>query len=291
MNTLELSTFDIRNLPLKAPANLKSTPVIDVANAKRWVEAHDGLYHESLRLLVDHVTRISYQTFYHQLGISILSRPLNKKSVVFVEPNKSNLWVAQLAIKQLGIFLKCARLGEKEASYATSPNGLLQQVPFQYWPSEFILFDDAAYSGSQVAGHVIALADVIHKTDKSTNYTIRIIIPFMTSLAAGKLENIKRLSPPNVKIEVSSYAVIPTIQTIFSTHLDLLVLLQQLYKESGYENFFQEETGVGITYFEHKLPNWMSFLSIIVIRYIPHMETPSYIGKMVPTIHEPYKCS
>ncbi len=170
-------------------------------------------------------------------------------AVVLVEKEKSNQWVAEVALEHLDFLAhEYVALGSKGAqkfsAYLSHENpdfkkNLVGKI--------IVLFDDASFSGTQLHEHVTS---VMRAVERARPRGIVVIAPFMTGHAAAKIVS---LSTRVLPVFLSDHKRIPTLAEI-----DLPEsgrgLVSRLW---GYSD--SDLTKLGLTWFSHKVPNYMSF--------------------------------
>lgn len=263
---------------------------IDEALRERWIEAHEDAYQAPLRSLTDRIRVVSSREFCLALRASVESiEDFPKRATILVQENKSNQWVAELADKYLKICGMQVPLGENFAEKFVEDGQYLDKLDPKEWPSDVVLFDDASYSGTQMVGHISAIFYKMRtKVVKPTR--IYTIVPFMTRHARGKLMDCVKLGNKNINLVASSFERMQTVHEILSEnrflHRDEI---RRLYPPAVLP---EEESGLTLTLFHHKMPNSMSFFgpvadaTVYPPRKWEQWEMPK---KFLPAIVPPYK--
>ncbi|MFA6119292.1 MAG: hypothetical protein WCT85_02825 [Parachlamydiales bacterium] len=233
--------------------------------AKQWVEAHPQGCKESLNILVEHVEHINFQKFLNALEKSIkdikvkmdavykpatenLNNQERRKFIVLVEPKKSNQWVAELARSYFKVTPQAYyRLGEKGAKVFIKEADNCSSEVHQ---KDLVLFDDASYSGQQISEHLSNILQVLKKTGSKVN--VFVVVPFMTIAARecidGVLASNKKLAS---RVFIAEHEKMSSISDILSDG-------QFKDLKRYYLGLSGKET---VTYFSHKMPNFVSFFS------------------------------
>jgi len=261
--------------PQEPSSKMIERSIFDHDAAEEWVLAHSSDCQESLRSLVYSITRIAHPAFMEALGRSIfdIRRKMQveeSKVIVLVENNKSNQWVAELARKHFN-FCPSAyyRLGIKEANVFAAEVDADPKLA----KKNIVLFDDGSFSGKQMHDHVQALLRI-------TTGKIYVVVPFMTKTAE---DLIGRFTDKRVIIAVHERIV--TIGEILSRQQ--FEALKRSYTKVG--------PNVTVTYFEHKVPNDISFFEGISrgTVHLPLAMSEKQVDKrrflIIPPILSPYK--
>lgn len=230
--------------------------------AQEWVNAHHEYYRPALMKLVNNIKRVSHKNFKIYLKRAVIKfndhmdRVDNKKYTVLVEPKKSNQWVAELALSNLVYKpTECLSLGAKEGrDYVNYLDRLSSSAEY---PERIVLFDDASYSGTQLANHVESIFSKFKEISSSNSSIklpiIHVIVPFSTKYAHEKLESLQYHASGH--LEITSISEIPSVDQLLTA--DDLNRLRELY---GWGKDSVESKGRSLIYFDHKIPNGMSFV-------------------------------
>jgi hypothetical protein len=247
---------------------------------ERWVNAHDVNYQPALKSLKGKIKHISHNDFLSSLKVSISKfLKLNLKNfVTLVEPLKSNQWVAELAHYRLGFKSPVyGRLGEENAfmfslamqekAYANEEENL----------KNIVLFDDGSFSGNQLHNHIKTIGNLCPKS------TVHVIVPFITKAAVKKITSIE-----NVLYKIYYDKIILTLKSSYSQPnegFSFLSKITDIFWENVDYKKRQEMTNKGMVWFDHNIPNSMSFPKPLAtgkllgtekkIRFLPRV-TPSY---------------
>ncbi len=268
---------------------------INGAQASEWVHAHHEYYQPALTEVVNKVKRIRHREFIGELKKVVeqfnekLETVENKSYTILVQPHKSNQWVADWAVDDLN-HLNHAEFKELGEKHASSFIAFLDRIKnTERVAQRIVLFDDCSYSGTQLSEHVKAIFTK-YEAEHRANPTIHVIVPFITDYA---FELIKKVGEEKKhrKLEIIySKKIISVEQALSKEHI---LKLKELYNWSAEPI---ETQGRGLIYFDHKIPNGMSFIK-------PFAEGHVYLGhgihvldkpvkkifKILPSINPPYK--
>ena len=236
-------------------------------------EVQDPIQQKLLTKVVDNVQHITIEQLDSALKSCVqqlndkLELKAQEKYSVAITPGKSNQWVAGLALKDLKFLpASCCSLGKQGATANV-------YVPESEWKmAEYehiiVLFDDCAYSGSQMGGNLRAMLDELKNRPEAKIY---LVTPFMTQFA---YENLTKLSQKwkNVHLEVitTETRINRTIDVLTKTELDILRPLCDL----GMENRT-------LCYTDWRYPDGVSFEQGFGSDGIEYPELPEFAGVKV----------
>lgn len=291
----------------------------------KWVNAHHEYYRPALSALAEKIQRVTHSQFSHHLGLAVknfneqLEAVEDKRYAVLVQRNKSNQWVTELALKYLQHQpTQSLPLGEKQArdycSYIDRIGRSGEVI------KRIVLIDDASYSGTQLTEHVKAIFEKFKELGWETP-TVHVIVPFATQYAVNRLQAVsdsvstdeltdsesldeeekgevasseRKESEPNAQLEsklkLSLSAKIANVAKSLSE--DHVARLSELYNWSDDPI---EKRGRGLIYFDHKIPNDMSFVEPFGTGSVYPGKGEHQISKHkvkyinLPPIHPPYK--
>lgn len=230
--------------------------------AQEWVDSHHEYYRPALNEIVNNIKRVSHKNFKKNLKLAVdkfntqMDGVRNKNYTVLIEPKKSNQWVAELALENLSYKpTEVLSLGAKEARDYVD---YLEKISsLATYPERIVLFDDASYSGTQLVNHVKAIFSKFKEISKYNSSVklpiIHVIVPFSTKYAHQKLKSIQSLVGDH--LQITSISKIPSVDEMLTN--DHINRLRELY---GWEADSIESEGRGLIYFDHKIPNGMSFV-------------------------------
>jgi hypothetical protein len=215
------------------------------------------------------VRRISFPVFSEALGVCLgkLPKDLLSRAVVLGSSHKSNQWVAELACK----FICQSKLNYEELGHdhASAITDSLEKTDPERWAREYVLFDDASFSGNQMTGHLTELIKVFEKSAYEKD--IYVVVPFVTPVASAKIEAIER--PSHIHIHLIYHEIIPTLK--MQMREDNFAAIN-LYVEEDFSSAEEEDKGVATIYFDHKIPNSQSFAITRIDRGLVPKISPPY---------------
>ncbi len=154
-------------------------------------------YRGALEVLSRHITRVSYLQFLQNLETAALPvRELLPRSIVMVEPGKSDMWVAQLASSQLtevaALYMAHGSEGVLnrglEAYRRAHPEGDIKSNDLF---NNIVFFDDAAYSGRQITDTVKRVAQIM-KRERPHAPLFHIVLPYISRAALARLSGLEK---------------------------------------------------------------------------------------------------
>jgi hypothetical protein len=169
-------------LPLQHINNPKSAS--NIQKFESFIQSHDPILQPAIQNMIEHTEHISFDEFsksFHDVIDHLNSQiPQGEEYIVLVEPNKSNKWLAELALPHLSQLPKdVVTMSGLEYALEDNPN-----------VSRLIFFDDASYSGEQLCRFVRDNAVKDLESQGRRDFTIHIAVPYLTEWAEGKLEAI-----------------------------------------------------------------------------------------------------
>lgn len=154
---------------------------LNKANFERFTHAHNPEFRAAVGSMVENTDYVSYEDFNKMFMASLKSLNSSLKPeeayVVVIEPNKSNKWMAELAIRHLDV-LPTDFVTTKGINEALEKNPDIKRIVF---------FDDASYSGEQICRFVQEKGIASFAASEVQDFRIDVVIPFMTEVAAKKL--------------------------------------------------------------------------------------------------------
>lgn len=227
------------------------------SQAKAWIKAHHEYYQPALKALTKNIVRIKHSNFKQHLHEAVkhfngeLAKTTDQSYIALVQPGKSNQWVAELALQYVANEpTESLSLGEKQAKDFCQYLDTISKT--HEVAKRIVLFDDASYSGTQLTEHVKAIFDKFKELGKKAP-TVHVVAPFATQHAYRKLRALPQYEEGQLKLSI--HAKIKSVADVLSS--DHVARLKELY---GWSDGAIETEGRGVTYFDHKIPNGMSFV-------------------------------
>lgn len=227
----------------------------------QWIAMHENPLQEHVRLAGEKVRYVRHKVFMETLREStrsiedVLTKNFGPFSIkndtaVLVEQAKSNQWVAELAAAHMSF---CAgtyyNLGSKDACKFKAYIDQAPESDLKLLRDKIlVLFDDASYSGTQLYGHINAIKGLVHKESLPKIRGVAVISPFMTTYAKDK---IAALHHPTFPVYIADHQRIPVIADLPPASAT------KLKKIWGYRG--DEPKSIGLVWFSHKVPNYLSF--------------------------------
>lgn len=171
-------------------------PVLRDEVCARYSES-DG---KVLRVLFDHITHISHEEFLARLTeVALPVKDLIRNSVVLVEPQKSQMWVAQLVKSLLGssagaymrlgdrfytpqILINAIREYREKEDHDGSVDPLLEN---------FFLFDDGLFSGEQMSQNIVFVAKTVEE-ETGIKPHVHVVVPYTSRIGRERVEKLAR---------------------------------------------------------------------------------------------------
>ncbi len=244
-----------------------------------WAQNNAPSCVDALTAAGGHLRRVSFPEFLKGIEACIRQLPAKtlQNSVILVAEGKSNKWVAEIAKKyfpqNFGSNTKFLELGQQEAGVFVNTLG---KIPQKVWPANIVLFDDAGFSGKQMTGHLKKIADKMGLQQPKTN--VYAVLPFVTNVALEELENTQQLFQGNLQLRVVYSEKIPTVKEILpaADFNELNNYLGEILEPKQGVNK-GKDSGIAVTYFDHKIPNNQSFLFTAIARDTMPKITPPYL--------------
>lgn len=248
-----------------------------------WANSYAPTCVNALTVAGANLRRVSFTDFLKGVEACINQLPAKtlQNSVILVAEDKSNKWVAEIAMKyfpkNFSSNTKCLELGQQEAGVFVNT---LDKIPQKIWPANIVLFDDAGFSGKQMTGHLKKIAQKIGPQQTKTN--VYAVLPFVTNVAVNELEKARQLfqenSKGNMQLRVVYSEIIPTVKEILppADFDELNNYLGEILEPKQGDNK-GKDSGIAVTYFDHKIPNNQSFLFTAIARDTMPKITPPYL--------------
>jgi hypothetical protein len=248
-----------------------------------WIEAQPESMRPAFKDLIQNVERVSFDTFYDNFlhVVSYVNEKIEKGEidgtyiVLLVEPRKSNKWLAELALPFLNILPNdVASLGKKGKDYNSYLNQL--EADHKTFPKSLIFFDDGIYSGKQMSTFVNSVFESSNKYNEERASKglepipiphVTVACPYMTKYGEKKiLDDNKKWSD---YLDLSPHQEIHTLDEVLGEK-SKQVLSDSIWKSdprnedgSFKENSKSGPKSRGNIWFDHKVPNYMSFVDAI----------------------------
>lgn len=262
--------------------NVESRP-LSPTRSKEWIDQYfKTVDKEAATFLNKNITHIPFPQFQNNLlqAASQIAHII-PHSVFLIEPEKSQLWVARIVTSSLRISpYAYLRMGGDSAN--------LLEYALHSLPEEFnletlkniVIIDDGAFSGNQMS-HNISQAAIQLKKFGIESPTFHIVIPYITNIA---LERLSVLKSKGINLHQCHIETMPTVIEIIrgdrkGAQLEKRIL-EILWKENDEITRQRQAANVTMTYFDHNVPNSMSFPRYlvdigVVPEIIPIYKTPS----------------
>lgn len=253
---------------------------LDADETLRWINAHPSEMQGYVSELANRVEHISFSEFNQNFngGINFLNSLTKQDSLndymLMVEPGKSNQWMAEIAMSQLSTKpTQIYSLGNKGSNFI---NYLNEQRPAErpYYPNTVVFFDDGIYSGKQMSLFIKGVFDAFKEfnanaskenLDEIEQPDVVVVAPYAT---AWGVQNILKVNEnESDKIQFCPHNKINTLaETLTPYTADRLnaTLWKNDPRDTETNAFkFPCQNGVnsrGNIWFDHKIPNWLSFV-------------------------------
>lgn len=294
------------NIAISANPPLMPLQSIDLDAAQKTIDriARPDLAEFLTRFIQAHVMHITMKDFMCALQAScmkfnlwLMNNPEHQDYTVIYQNGKSQQWVASLALRYLYV------LPAYDQNFKLNQTDSLNVMSNHPGRKTFVIFDDNAFTGTQICSQVIArFLEAVQKcgAHEQNRYQLVLITPFMTTKAFQEIKNaIKSAEKRHVDIKLFSNCIIPTLHQL------------PLRKEPDEVRLLAEVCGSYITdgvapklssskaavYTDWKLPDAMSIplflwgqLSGLIDKYVNTRpeEAPATVP-MLPNVDPPYK--
>ncbi|MBS0624535.1 MAG: hypothetical protein JSS32_00620 [Verrucomicrobia bacterium] len=218
-----------------------------------WIDGHSPFDRPLARKIMQRVRHIEYGEFKTALLATIrhFNREIEKLPfgdrdyVVIALNNKSNGWVTDLALPHL-THLPSAILNWFDAE---KTNFFLKHRNVK----RVVIFDDAMYSGDQLRRLTASVTMEKENDSPDLSFKIYIAVPFMTYPSWASYEISRRY------VKILQHNRIQTMETLFSPS-------ERLDLQTQYGFSRHEQRTRGLTYFDHKVPDELTFPPFLVER-------------------------
>jgi hypothetical protein len=225
-----------------------------VENLARWIAMHPEEVQPALTFLGTHIQFIQHADFQRDLEdafrrfCSAIGTNFDD-TTFFTIKDKSNDWVTKsllpLAMHESHIFQDINHYGPKYCSYLSSRRP----------PANIVIIDDASYSGKQISGLIQKFKTTIAGSGHEKTPVFHVIAPYMTSKAQATIAA--------EGAQLYWQKRIPSLYELVSENKAHEEPLLKYYESTELKNHFSSDTGCGLTYFDHKIPNSTSFFAPI----------------------------
>jgi hypothetical protein len=265
-------------LPAKEP---KESVSPDPVLKQKWVEAHTGEFRTIAEILIDKINHVTHEEFKSQLKESVenfnnyLSGQSDPSYIIVIPGgfDKSALWVTSLA-KEFLEFPPERIIMIHDYDFAD----ILEESTCV----NIVMFDDAAYSGRQMAEEYFPKFEGVDKV-------LHPIIPFMTESAEKKLE--VELTKLNIKHMIHDHATMDSFSKFLSERQ------KKLLRAEGNNEFTVQQidtktnpSGIDnltVTYFDHKKADDWSMVTALDDG--SSLNSSSEKIQFIPDVTSPYK--
>ena len=283
----EISKSFFTKLNSTVPIPSKSRE-LDMIAAAKWISAQPKGVQPAFQDLVDHVKRVDFETFYSNFlnVVSFVNEKIEKEAsegkyiILLVEPLKSNKWLAELALPFLKIPpMNVAALGKKGTAYMEELEKFgkeQEKTGKDSFPKSLVFFDDGVYSGKQMATFVNSVFESTEKYNEIRKKegkepipipNVTVACPYMTEAGEKKILNTNEKWAKYLTL--SPHEKIETLDKVL-TKESCAVLSEIIWKNDPRkeDNTFKEDHlagpySRGNIWFDHKVPNYMSFVEAI----------------------------
>ena len=225
-----------------------------VENLARWIAMHPEEVQPALTFLGSHIQFIQHADFQRDLEDAFRRfcsaiGPNFDDTTFFTIKDKSNDWVTKSLLPsemhQSHIFQDINHYGPKYCSYLSSRRP----------PANIVIIDDASYSGKQISGLIQKFKTTLGENGHARTPVFHVIAPYMTSKAQATIAA--------EGAQLYWQKRIPSLYELVSENKAHEEPLLKYYESTELKNHFSSDTGCGLTYFDHKIPNSTSFFSPI----------------------------
>lgn len=283
----EISKSFFTKLDSTVPIPSKSREM-DLKVAAKWIAAQPKEAQPAFEDLVNHVKRVDFETFYSNFlsVVAYVNEKIEKEAaegkyvILLVEPFKSNKWLAELALPFLKIPpLNVAALGKKGTAYFEELEKLGKEQAMtgkDSFPKSLVFFDDGVYSGKQMATFVKSVFESTERFNEIRKRegkepipipNITVACPYMTEAGEKKILNTNEKWAKYLSL--SPHEKIETLDKVLAKE-SCDVLSEIIWKNDPRkeDNTFKEDHlagpySRGNIWFDHKVPNYMSFVEAI----------------------------
>lgn len=264
-------TYDYENQYLDEKAPREEGRAYDSAKYDIWARRPDRADRQILATVKKHITHVDQSTFERTLEGCLdkfKEKILNDPYVALVEPEKSQSWATAIGIEK-GITPEFAlRLGEQGADMLENSLRMLDDTQFDRVGEmeNILIVDDGSFTGNQMANNISGANRIFNERYGTAPRKFHVVVPYMTKVARDKMYSAKEivhLYTDKVPMQV--------LGKIFPRRNELKRGLELLEVQESRAN------STALTYFDHKIPNSMSFPAALER------------GGFIPSFCPPYK--
>lgn len=262
--------WEVTTLPRELPDVEDRSP--DMSQYDTWAgtKATNGTDRTILSNVKSNLQHVSYDTFSGSVGTCVaeFGKTAPSHYVAFVEPGKSQTWVTSIAMEYGLRPDLLLRIGEEGANMLPTSLDMLGPENFPPTTKDIVIVDNGAFTGNQMANNITSANSILTKTFGFSRdpYHFHVIVPYTTAkadqkiLSAGKTGAKVHLYSLSRKMPVVSDVIHPRDQARASKLLGFMP---------------ERVDSTALTFFDHKIPNSMSFPSGLErAGFIPNQEPP-----------------
>ena len=245
----------------------------------QWKTQLEPRLHKTVDLLVEKLQYIDFNTFKQKLLSSAKAVMSDfSRSVVLLEPGKSQKWVTEIvreAFHEDAAYY--VRLGETSANSLSSALDALPEDADLSPLKKIIIMDDGSFSGTQMENNVKGVLKVM-KEKYGLEPKIHVVVPYITNIALEKL----RAIDGDVSIHFSE--IMSTVSEIADEvvrdhhHQKILTDISEVLYGAQAPGESPPSRRclktLALTWFQHKVPNSMSFPERIAQALLPEIPPP-----------------
>lgn len=282
MGVYDYETDTTMNVP-KSP----SSHQICNLNYNQWVGAFNEGHRSALKDLKNKIIHVSYPEFQKSLAQTIKTFkgtvPKKFSCVAFVQPNKSQKWVTEIAMTmglKANAYVCIGEEGANNLEYS------LQGVsPKDKRFQNCVIIDDGSYSGNQMANNISGAYRIL-KTKFAAEPVFHVLIPYATSTAVERINNLR---DKGINVNLYWNVLMPSVsESIKPEHLEKS--LDVLWPNSPKKDQQKFAGSAALYWFDHKVPNSMSFPDVLARGIVTQ---PKGAGiediPFIPNVLPPYK--
>lgn len=257
---------------------------IDQTQLAAWINAHPEACRPAVKELAEKIKHIGMEEFLGKVyqaaeGVNEALQNLHEDSyIMIVAPEKSNLWVSELALSKLTLLPKEVVAWDQTTMYEPLSslthylNDQLTKNPPHSLPGTIVLFDDGIYSGEQmgkIINNIFSVFEVINKSKEKEGDKEKLAIPKIVLAPVYATQfGIKNIMERNKQykdnISVINHERIYTISDVMSE--GNLKIIEKMYwpddnrpDDRTKDIYLSGGKSRGNIYFDFKIPDGLSF--------------------------------